>query len=45
MPVKNVYVQGDTAPSPVVSLIAAVLSILVISGTAIFLFLGLVVHR
>jgi hypothetical protein len=34
--------QGDTAPSPIISLIAGILSILVVGGTAIFIFLALV---
>jgi hypothetical protein len=43
MPVKNDYVS-DTTPSPVTTLIAAILSILVIGGTVVALVLFFVVH-
>ena len=44
MAVKSDYVQGDEIPSPIVSLIAAILSILVIGTTVIALLLFLVHH-
>ena len=44
MAVKSDYVQSDTTRSPVVDLIAAVLSILVIGTTVIALLLFLVHH-